>query len=559
MEALLIGRPHPRGSRWSRRLWIAVPMALALLFLVYTLLLWGSRIEPPPRSISAHRLPVEVRGERSYVGSNWLSRERGLWEYHLAGEPFEMGYAHTRLGQRLLEEADDFMFAEFHRYVPAGWARFLIRLGVRWRYRHLADQIPLDRQQEIAGEAAGYLDRHADFLPTYHRMVFYHALHDITQGVEHSPLLGCSAFAASGAATSNGHLIVGRNFDFEGPEPLDRDKAILFFKPAGRIPFASVAWAGMTGVVTGINAEGIYVSINAARSDDQGGEGIPVELLVREILERAHSIDEAIALVKSHSVMVPDFYLVADGKTGESAVIERTPARIEVRRSRDTILLTNHALAPAFAKDTENDRLRRYLTSGARYQRLSELVRQHRGTIDPRRALEILRDKRAEAGEVLGLGNRNALDALIATHSVVVDATALQLWVSEGPHCLGKYIGFDLRSEFSNDGTFERYHPPSLPEDPIGNSVELRRHRQAVAELEAARGFLARGVADRALEQAQKAVALDDLMPEAHRLLGDLWRSTDRERARREYQRYLELHPPYLHDIEEVKGVLSSL
>jgi hypothetical protein len=42
-------------------------------------------------------------------------------------------------------------------------------------------------------------------------------------------------------------------------------------------------------------------------------------------------------------------------------------------------------------------------------------------------------------------------------------------------------------------------------------------------------------------------------------MIGDLSRGTDRERARREYQRFLELSPPYLHDVEEVKGALSSL
>src|SRR5262249_12965507 len=159
------------------------------------------------------------------------------------------------------------------------------------------------------------IDQHSDFLPTYHRVVFYHSLHDITQGLEHSPLLGCSAFAAGGAATTNGHLLVGRNFDFEGPEIFDRDKAVIFFKPGGKIPFASVAWVGMSGVVTGLNAEGIYVSVNAARTDDKGGPGMPVQILMREMMEQARSIDDVLRMVRTTPVMVPDFYLVADGKT----------------------------------------------------------------------------------------------------------------------------------------------------------------------------------------------------------------------------------------------------
>src|SRR5205807_3539875 len=111
------------------------------------------------------------------------------------------------------------------------------------------------------------------------------------------------------------------------------------------------------------------------------------------------------------------------------AVLERSPTRLEVRRAGpgrgDVTLLTNHALAPAFQGDAENDRLKRYLTSGARYRRLDELVKKWRGQLDPRKVLEILRDKKGAGGVDLGLGNRNSLDALIATHSVVVDATSL--------------------------------------------------------------------------------------------------------------------------------------
>ncbi|MSP60489.1 MAG: hypothetical protein EXR72_09145 [Myxococcales bacterium] len=557
MSAIILGRPRPRGRHLLRGFGYAVLVIALLAGVAYLVILKITAITPP-RLDGLVEHALEVRGERSYVGASWMSRERGVWEYHLEGDAAQMGYAHTRLGNRLLQEADEFMFAEFRHYVPSRVARFLISLAVRLKFRHLPDHIPLDRQREIAGEARGYLDRQDDFLPTYHRMIFYHSLHDITQGVEHSPLLGCTAFAASGPATSNGHLVIGRNFDFEGPPPFDADKAILFFKPSapGRIAFASVAWTGMTGVVTGINAEGIYVSINAARTDDKGGDGIPVEILVREILEQARSIDDVVKRVQGAQLMVPDLYLVGDGKTGESAVIERSPTRTEVRRSRDTTVLANHAIKDSFARDAENDRLKRYLTSGARFRRLTELMHQHRGAIDPKRAVEILRDKRGEGGEVLGLGNRNALDALIATHSVVVDATSLQIWVGQGPHCLGKYIGFDLRQELLGE---DRPRPPPIAEDPLIGSDELRAHRQAVAELAWAEKLAQAGERGRAIEQARRAEALEERMPEPHKLLGDLLRSSDREHARKQYLRFLELRPPYLRDVEEVKGILTSL
>ena len=79
------------------------------------------------------------------------------------------------------------------------------------------------------------------------------------------------------------------------------------------------------------------------------------------MLEQARSLDEAIDLIKRRPVLVPDLYLIADGHSGETAVVERSPTRAEVRRSRDILAVANHALTPAFASDKESQRLRDYI------------------------------------------------------------------------------------------------------------------------------------------------------------------------------------------------------
>jgi len=563
--------PHLRASRGSsrtRKVLVGLGLFVVALFIAYAVFLRMTRIDPPAiaADVKTHaQLPLEVKGARAYVGPSWMSRERGIWELHLFGQPYAMGWAHGKLGEEMHLVQEDYLFGEFERYVPSKLARFAVKNLVRLGYRKLGDAIPRERAEELAGEADADVDLHPDFLPIYHRLVYYHSLHDITQSLEHSPLLGCSAFAASGSATTTGHLIIGRNFDFEGPEPFDREKAVLFFHPDGGIPFASVAWVGMQGVVTGINAEGIFVSINAARTDDKGKAGMPVEILVRQIMEQARSIDDVVRIVKQTPVLVPDFYLVGDGKTGDSAVIERSPTRVEVRKAHAEVsLLTNHALTPAFQSDAENDRLKRYLTSGARYRRLEELVRRFRGQIDPKRTLEILRDKHGAGGEPLGLGNRNALDAIIATHSVIVDATSMTLWVSEGPHLLGRYIGYDLKRELaSTDDGEAASPPPDLPADALLGTDELRAYREALGHLKAAEEYgrsKAPGAAEAERAELERAAALQDHMPEPRRLLGDLYRKRgDVEAARAEYRKFLALSPPYLKDVEEVKGILGTL
>ena len=41
---------------------------------------------PKPR-----RSPPISRGVRTFIGDNWVSRERGIWEYHLQGDALSMG------------------------------------------------------------------------------------------------------------------------------------------------------------------------------------------------------------------------------------------------------------------------------------------------------------------------------------------------------------------------------------------------------------------------------------------------------------------------------------
>ena len=59
-------------------------------------------------------------------------------------------------------------------------------------------------------------------------------------------------------------------------------------------------------------------------------------------------------------------------------------------------------------------------------------------------AIAILRDKRGPGDVALPPGDRRAIDALIATHGVVMDTTARVLWVSEGPHLKGRFVRFDI-------------------------------------------------------------------------------------------------------------------
>lgn len=249
-------------------------------------------------------------------------------------------------------------------------------------------------------------------------------------------MLGCTALAAAGKASRDGHVYIVATLTLRDRRCSTRKRRSCFLSRKASCLLRR--WRGqMIGVVTGINTAGNSVSVNALRSEDKSPGGVPVELLLREVLEQARSLDEAIDLIKRRPVLVPDLYLIADGHSGETAVVERSPTRAEVRRSRDILAVADPALTPAFASDKESQRLRDYLTSGARQARADELLQNQSGKVDASIMLQLLRDKRGVGDKPLSLGNRNALDALIATHSVVVDATRWNHLGRRGSACLG--------------------------------------------------------------------------------------------------------------------------
>ena len=530
---------------------------VSLLVLAHRGILRWLQLTPPREAalaLAQHAKPaLVVAGEapgRRQVGRSFSHRARGVWEYHLFGDALDLGYAHASLALPLLEETERYMFAEFRHFVPSALARAALKTAVLFKYRHLLDGVSADLRTEMTALAGSQPDPFGDFLPIYHRIQFYHALHDITQSLEHSPFLGCTGFAAGSTATPTGHLILGRNFDFEGPPIFDRDKAVLFFHPQGKLAFASVGWAGMVGVVTGINAMGVYVSVNAMRTTDNQVSGVPVSLLIRQVMETAKTLDEAIEILRSQPVMVPDLYLLGDGKSAEAAVVERSPTRFVVKRSRGTLPVANHSESPEFAGDPENSRLRDELTSGARLTRLREVLAERTGAIDAPGALAILRDKRGPGGIELGLGNRSALDALIATHSVVVDATEMILWVSRGPHALGSYVGFDLRAALRGE---DRPVPPDLPTDPVLDSPAHRAYIDAEQALAESRAQQTASQPVRAVETARQAVAHAPRHVDARKHLADLLWPVAPQEAAAQYQVFLTLSPPYRKDIRQAE------
>jgi hypothetical protein len=428
-----------------------------------------TRIAPPPIAAAQGEPTTSPADPDLRVLGPAYARHRGkILEVRLAGTPEEIGHQHGRLLYPEMRENEGTLYAQFEHFVPLAPLRWLITDVSRVQFRHVDRGMPEERRREIAAQAAAFSpDPYEGFLPTYHRFVFLHSLYDIALSFERSPLLGCTSFALTGDAAEGGHVILARNFDFEAGPVFDEKKAVFLMREEGRIPYASVAWPGLVGAVSGMNAEGVALVVHGGRAREPKAEGEPVVHTMREVLGRAHTTREALALLEAKDPMVSHMVMLAD-PSGDVAIAERAPgAPMHVRRGRGRVPLTNHFEGP-LATDPKNRAVEAATSTHARRDRLDELLANLPAGASVERVVGILRDRKAKGGAAVPLGDRRTLDALIATHSVVMDTTARALWVSEGPHLVGRYLRFDLGKLLDPSFTPRGDDPiDAVPADPI--------------------------------------------------------------------------------------------
>jgi predicted choloylglycine hydrolase len=469
-----------RIKKWLKRILFGV-LALTLTgWLIGAWLLRSWTAKPPPllpADTATTQLKPESRDGKVWLGKSWTGRREGLLVIHLKGSPFEMGYASGVLLKNEIHTLENEFLDMLHGYVPEEWKLRLLKNYVIYRNRHLSDFVPLNYRMQIYGATLGCPDIHPELGDYYNRFLNYHAAHDVSYMMIDNPLVsraGCTSFGAWGKQTTNGHLITGRNFDWEAAEVFSRDRVVILCEPDDGIPFISLAWAGMVGVVSGMNRAGVSITLNGAPSSLPRDTATPAAMVARDILQRAHNLDEAVNLLRNSKVFVSTLWLIGSRTDGKFLVVEKTPDATHVREPEgESIVCANHFQTAGLKDDQRNQTYLGDATSGPRQSRTLELLQQAGGTIEPSRAAEILRDRRLLGGEFPGNGHRATLNAFIATHATIMDLTDGIFWAASPPNQLGKFVAFDVQ-DFSRE----------LPEktiiaDSVITSGELEKARQA--------------------------------------------------------------------------------
>ncbi|MBK8481356.1 MAG: hypothetical protein IPL40_09310 [Proteobacteria bacterium] len=557
----------PRERRkllWRRLLRAALLVVVAIVLVLTALRRWTEFPAPEDERAQAEvgRLRSELTpsGVRLLVGQGWAEQRDGVWQLHLAGDPQALGRAHGQLVAPWLGALDRELARDRHEAGRGALARWWGDQRLRWQLRGLAHAVPAAQLLEMAALSAQIVETEPLPATPFQRLVSYHALPELALRREPSGAEAWRCLAAAGwrGGSVDGRVVVGYSID-PGVGRAAQRRVVLVVRPRAGLPFVALGWAGATGVPMGVNARRLLIAGCPARTDGGLQSGIPLLPLVRELLERAGSLGEALKLVQRTPRMGAGSLLVADGKTNEVAILEWSPDRVVLRTdARQLIAMVNHLQDERFEADASNDRVRRYSTSEARGRRVAELLRRGAGRFDAGFALRLLRDRAGPGGAPLAPGHPQALDALGFSAAGVVDLRELVFWTTGGPLLSGPFAAIDLKPIFGlpvQAGQLAQ----ALPADATLGGAELLRWRLAREELVRARELARAGAWAAAAAMAERVEQIAPALPQAQILAGDaLWAAGAAGAAKLQYRALLASHPPFLEDVERARARLAE-
>ncbi len=196
---------------------------------------------------------------------------------------------------------------------------------------------------------------------------------------------GCCSITANNAGSAGGKIF-GRNFDYpngsamilhtmpyEGYESVSTSypKFVtneLWWEPTGNVVDDAVSLGLIYAPLDGLNEKGLYISIlqldhESTNQTDPNKNDVQTTVAVRYILDKAASVDEALAILRGfnmHNVFDTAYHYAIADNTGKSVVVEYINNEMKVK---DVRVITNHYLTDNVAKplpDETSNSIKRY-------------------------------------------------------------------------------------------------------------------------------------------------------------------------------------------------------
>jgi hypothetical protein len=312
----------------------------------------------PAQAQATNHYPVVARDPE---GHGLLCSHEGKKILMLAGTPEQMGAAHGRLcGPAVRGIATSTMYLIGAGYSAAKNDWFFDRMEyiIQRTRPHTPERFL--RECDAMSRAAGISERDgrtANYFPE---------------------LFHCSGVAVRNQATTDGRLLHARVLDYMKDINLQKYALIQLWMPEGRHAWLSLGYAGFIGTVTCMNEKGLAIGEMGGRNGEQW-DGMPMNFLLREVMERASTVREALAIM-SKTPRTCEYYYVISDRTRDMVAVHATPELCESLEAGQ-----QHPLLPPVPEHTV------LMSAGRRATTLSDRLRAAYGRLDVPGMMELIK------------------------------------------------------------------------------------------------------------------------------------------------------------------------
>jgi hypothetical protein len=201
---------------------------------------------------------------------------------------------------------------------------------------------------------------------------------------------------------------------------LQKHALVQVWMPTGRNTWMSLGYAGFIGTVTCMNEKGLAIGEMGGGGEGKW-DGMPMTFLLRDIMERAATVREAVEIMRNTPRTCEYYYVISD-RSRDMVGICATPEALEV--------LEPGAQHPKLPKVPENTVL---MSAGSRAEKLSERLLAQHGRIDVPAMMEIIRRPVAMSSNL---------------HNAIFRPETLDMWCADAgaktPACNEPYVRVNL-------------------------------------------------------------------------------------------------------------------
>jgi hypothetical protein len=234
-------------------------------------------------------------------------------------------------------------------------------------------------------------------------------------------LFHCSGFALFGDATTGGKMYHGRVLDYLRGMGLEQNAVVIVCQPDQGNAWVNVSYAGFVGSVTAMNEKHVAIGEMGGRGEGNW-DGKPMAQLIREVMEKAGTLDEAVAIMRKSPRTCEYYYVISDAKTKTAVGIAATPTTFEVVKPGEA-----HPRLPHPIKDAV------LMSADERYEELAKRVKAGHGKFTAETARDLMTRPVCMNSNI---------------HSVLFDPETLDFWVanadSQNPASHTRYTKYNL-------------------------------------------------------------------------------------------------------------------